>query len=97
MSLPPIDDAFKARLQAIANGSEDAWMERKPVPSNDGRDIRRTLVAFANSVEEREFAVLLIGASDDLKHPGVKDPDELQKKVDAIATRNVIRPSTTSR
>ncbi|HRE04635.1 MAG TPA: ATP-binding protein [Opitutaceae bacterium] len=92
--LPPIDEGFIAQLRARLNQSEDPWTERKPVvkPSDEGRDIRRTLVGFANSVREGEFAVLFIGAANDGRHPGVHDADEMQRKVDSIARQRCFPP-----
>lgn len=93
-SLPPIDEHFIARLRQRLAASEDPWTERKPdvKPSDEGRDLRRTLVAFANSVREGEFAVLFIGAANDGRHPGVRDADEMQRKVDTIARQRCFPP-----
>ena len=66
-------------LIARLNQSEDPWTERKQ--SLDERDVRKTVVAFANTVGEGETAVLFIGATNDGKHPRLLDADETQKKV----------------
>lgn len=93
-ALPPIDDRFIAQLRQRLAQSEDPWTERKPAikPSDEGRDLRRTLVAFANSVREGEFAVLFVGAANDGRHPGVADADELQRKIDGIARQRCFPP-----
>ena len=83
--LPPIDDRFIAALKERLNRSEDPWVERKPEPKDGGRDIRRTMVAFANSVSAGEHAVLFVGASNKGSHPGVSNPDELQTTIRRIA------------
>lgn len=92
--LPPIDEKFIAHLRQRLAQSEDPWTERKPSikPSDEGRDLRRTLVAFANSVREGEFAVLFVGAANNGCHPGVMDPDELQRKIDSIARQRCFPP-----
>jgi hypothetical protein len=55
--------------------------ERNPKAS----DLRKTLVAFANSVPEGEHAVLFIGITDDGKIKGVENTDDLQKEVNRTA------------
>lgn len=72
-------------LIARLNQSEDPWTERKQ--SFDERDVRKTVVAFANSVGEGETAVLFIGATNDGRHPGLLDADETQKKVAGVVSR----------
>jgi hypothetical protein len=74
----PISDPW---LMERLKQSEDPWVERKKTPSGDERGIRKMLVAFANSLREGQMAVLFIGASNDGKHPGIRNADELQKKV----------------
>ncbi|NJL18852.1 MAG: hypothetical protein HC901_00560 [Bdellovibrionaceae bacterium] len=50
-----------SRLMEKLRQSEDPWVERKE--SFNEREVRKTLVAFANSVPEGEPAVLFIGAA----------------------------------
>ena len=75
---------FQAKLLSRLDQSEDPWVERKQ--SFTEREVRKTLVAFANSVREGEAAVLFLGASNDGHHPGLEDADETQKKVRLQAT-----------
>jgi hypothetical protein len=58
---------------------EDHLLERKTERSL--KDLRRTAVAFANSVRPGHIASILIGESNDGSVPGVTNPDEMQKKV----------------
>lgn len=63
--------------------SEDPWVERKE--SFHADKVLRTLVGFANSVPlGDEAAVLFIGASNTLKHPGVLNADEMQKDINGL-------------
>lgn len=59
---------------------EDNFVERKPQGVNKS-DIRRTLVAFANSVPADREAVLFIGVRDDGRIEGCSATDERQKAV----------------
>jgi predicted HTH transcriptional regulator len=59
---------------------EDGWTERK-LENEPRARIRKTLVAFANSVPDEERAILFIGVQDDGKPIGVKDSDQMQKNV----------------
>ncbi len=70
---------------------EDSLTERKPDGVNSA-DIRRTLVAFANSVSENHKAVLFIGVSDDGQVRGVTNPDSLQKKVTDLSEKECYPP-----
>lgn len=94
--LPPNDDAHKAELKRRLAATENQWAERK-AKANDEKEIRKTLVAFANTVRDGEWAVLFIGALDNGKHPGVSNPDEVQKRAYDLAEKHcyppvVIRP-----
>jgi hypothetical protein len=70
------DDEIKRRL----TNKEDGWTERKP-QGVSGDDVRRALVAFANSLPDGEEALLFIGVADDGKPLGVDNPDNTQKNV----------------
>jgi hypothetical protein len=70
------DEEIKRRLTDV----EDGWTERK-LQSVGGDDVRKALVAFANSVPDGEEAILFIGVADDGTPIGVDDPDNMQKKV----------------
>jgi hypothetical protein len=58
---------------------EDHLLELKT--DRQPKDIRRTAVAFANSVRPGHTAVILIGEGNDGKVSGVANPDEFQMKV----------------
>ena len=70
---------------------EDSLTERKPDGVNSA-DIRRTLVAFANSVSENQRGVLFIGMSDEGEVRGVTNPDSLQKKVRELSEKECYPP-----
>ncbi len=63
--------------------SEDPWVERKQ--SFQERDVKKTLVGFANSVKEGATAILFVGASDTGEHPGVTDAEDTMKKIAGVA------------
>lgn len=56
---------------------EDSFVERKP----EGEDLKRTIVAFANSVPLGREAVIYVGIGNDGKVLGVNNTDSLQKKI----------------
>jgi len=58
---------------------EDSILERKV--ESDLKDLLKTLVAFANSVQPGHIATLLIGEKDDSSIQGVTNPDNIQKQV----------------
>ncbi len=58
---------------------EDHLLERKT--ERELKDIRRTAVAFANSVFPNHTAVILIGESNDGTTPGVTNADQLQRSI----------------
>lgn len=65
--------------------SEDPWVERKQ--SFNEHEVRRTIVAFANTVPEDQVAVLFLGAHNRGEHKGLADADDAQKKVDGALGR----------
>jgi hypothetical protein len=81
---------FQAKLLSRLDQSEDPWVERRQ--SFNEREVRKTLVAFANSVREGEAAVFFLGASNDGHHPGLADADDTQKKVRLQATEKCYPP-----
>ncbi len=85
--MPLSYDQFRHFLQA----DEDAHLERKPEGTNR-EEIRRTAVAFANSVEEGREAVLLIGVADDGRVLGVADTDAKQKLIRRILVEDCYPP-----
>jgi len=58
---------------------EDNLLECKL--ESDLKDLLKTLVAFSNSVRPGHTAVILIGEANDGTVQGVKNPDNIQKKV----------------
>jgi hypothetical protein len=76
----PITRMLRQRLR----NREDGFTERKPEGVST-EDIRKALVAFANSIPEGEQAILFIGVSDDGTPLGVNNTDKLQKEVRRIA------------
>jgi hypothetical protein len=67
---------LRQRILAI----EDNFTERKPEGAKP-EELRRTLVAFANSVPEGRTAVLFLGVANDGLIVGISNPDELQKRL----------------
>jgi len=53
----------EAQILALLTGSESRLVEHKASIPKDA-DVRKTLVAFANSVAEGEHALLFIGIND---------------------------------
>ena len=89
--LPPVTDAYIAALRTRLGSPETQWVERKE--SFDPKEVRKTLVGFANSVREGECAVLFIGATDKGgRHPGVKNVDEVQRWAWESAQNNCYPP-----
>ncbi len=58
---------------------EDNLLERKL--ESDLKDLRKTLVAFANSVAPGHVATILVGEGDDGTAQGLRNPDQTQKTV----------------
>jgi hypothetical protein len=81
----------EAQILALVDGSESRLVERKISMPNGGA-VRRTLVAFANSVAESEHAVLFIGIGDGGVKNGVHDPDKVQRDVRRIAENDCYPP-----
>jgi len=64
---------------------EDGWTERKEKGVSTD-DVRKTLVAFANSVPDGEEAILFVGVANDGKITGVDNPEKAQKSFSKTAT-----------
>jgi len=71
------------QLHSLLKSPEDAYLERKPEGVKRA-EIRKTIVAFANSVPVGREAVLFIGVRDAGEIQGVKNPDDIQKLVRLI-------------
>ena len=82
----PTDEELLARL----TNPEDTFVERKTNP-NEG-EIRKTLVAFANSVPETRTGVLYIGVTDEGNPVGVKGIDTLQRTIRKVAEQDCYPP-----
>jgi schlafen family protein len=83
----PITIMLRKRLK----NREDGFVECKPEGVST-EDIRKTLVAFANSIPEGEQAILFIGVADDGTLLGVNDTDKLQKGVRRVAEEKCYPP-----
>lgn len=70
---------------------EDNFTERKPDSAND-REIRKTIVAFANSSPEGRTAVLYVGIGNDGEVLGVQSPDSQQKRISRICSEDCYPP-----
>jgi hypothetical protein len=68
------------QLVELISRPESEYLERKESLPNK-REIRKTLVAFANSVPENEQAVLFIGVTDNGEIRGIVNSDRAQKDV----------------
>jgi hypothetical protein len=66
-------------LIARLRDPEDSFVERKP-QGVTGDDVKRTAVAFANSVPIGREAILFIGVRDDGTIEGISGADSFQKK-----------------
>jgi hypothetical protein len=88
--LPPVDDAHVELLKVKLGSPETQWVERKA--KGDDKVIRKALVAFANSVRDGEWAVLFLGSVDNGDHPGVRDPDEVQRGAMDLAQNHCYPP-----
>src|SRR5262245_54498049 len=84
------DEELLQRLKS----PEDLCTERKSKGASS-EDIRKTLVAFANSVPEDREGVLFIGIGDQGEVLGVDDPDGLQKRIRTISGNKCYPPVTT--
>ena len=72
-----------ADIPRLLSEEEGAYLERKP-PTVNRDELRRTLVAFANSVEEGREGVLLIGIGDRGELLGVPNTEKKQQLIDDI-------------
>ncbi len=82
---------MNAQLIARLNNAEDTLTERKPEGVND-RELRKELVAFANSLRPTQEAAIFVGISDTGDILGVSNPDTLQKRIRRIAEQDCYPP-----
>jgi len=81
------NDELLSRLK----NEEDNFVERKP--GNPKReDIRKTVVAFANSMPEKRTGVLFIGIRNDGRIEGVPNPDKLQMTIREVCEQDCYPP-----
>lgn len=71
--------------------SEGELIERKEALPNP-RQLRKTLVAFANSIPDGGFAVLFIGVKDNGEVSGVQGIDDAQKTIRSTAEQDCYPP-----
>jgi hypothetical protein len=81
---------LESRLTAV----EDNLTERK-LEGAKSSELRRTLVAFANSASDDRPAVLFIGVQNDGTIVGVSNPDAIQKSVRKVAEHDCYPPIST--
>jgi len=67
---------------------EDNFTERKVEGTANSAEIRRAIVAFANSVPEGRSAILFIGVADDGTPMGVSNTESIQKKIREVAEKD---------
>jgi predicted HTH transcriptional regulator len=79
------------QLRRYLKTSESLFVERK-ASLPDKRKLRETLVAFANSLAENQYAVLFIGVEDDGTLLGIQNADKVQKDVTAVAATQCYPP-----
>ncbi len=82
---------MKVELLARLRNHEDNFTERK-LDGTPARDLRKTIVAFANSVPEGRSAVLFIGVANDGTPVGVKNADELEKTIRQVCKSDCYPP-----
>ena len=66
-------------LIGLLLSEEDNFVERKSEGIKD-QEVRKTLVAFANTIPEGNFAEIFFGVIDEGEKKGVSNTDRLQKK-----------------
>jgi hypothetical protein len=82
----------KEELVSRLKDHEDGFIERKTQGAANAQEIRKTLVAFANSVPPGRTAVFYIGVKNDGAVVGVTETDSLQKTIGDVA-KNDCYPS----
>src|ERR1043165_4444778 len=75
------DEELKRRLQDF----EDGWTERKEKGVSTD-DVRKALVAFANSIPHGEEAVLFVGIANNGKVTGIDNPEKTQRSISKTAS-----------
>jgi hypothetical protein len=80
-----------SQLETLLPASEGGLIERKESVPNQ-RELRKALVAFANSVREGEFAVIFLGIKDTDEICGVDNIDGAQKTIRDAADKECYPP-----
>lgn len=81
----------EADIRGKLLSAEDHFVERKREGAN-AAEIRKTLVAFANSLPEGQHALLFLGVGDRGEIAGVADTDSLQRTVRNTAENDCYPP-----
>jgi hypothetical protein len=68
-----------AELEALLRGGEGSRIEFKTTAQRD--DVKKAVVAFANTIREPDRGVLFIGVKNDATIVGVPNPDAAQKEI----------------
>ncbi len=77
----------KEELVSRLKDHEDGFLERKTEAAANAQEIRKTLVAFANSVPQGRTAVFYIGVEDNGTVIGITSPESLQRTIADQAKR----------
>ncbi len=77
----------KEELVSRLKDHEDGFLERKTEAAANAQEIRKTLVAFANSVPQGRTAVFYIGVDDNGTVVGITSPESLQRTIADQAKR----------
>lgn len=80
-----------AELKELLRSSENEFVERKSSLPN-AAELRKTLVAFANSVKDGREAVLFLGVEDNGNVKGIEGIDAAQKRIREIAEGDCYPP-----
>jgi hypothetical protein len=80
-----------SQLESLLSSSEGGLIERKEGMPN-ARELRKTLVAFANSVLEGQLAIIFLGIKDTGEICGVDKIDGAQKNIRDVADKECYPP-----
>jgi hypothetical protein len=83
-----MNEEIIARLRDL----EDGFTERKTEGAANQSEIRKTLVAFANSVPEGKVSIFFIGVTDDGTPVGVSNSDSLQQTINRVVEKDCYPP-----
>lgn len=67
---------------------EDGFTERKTEGAANASELRKTLVAFANSVPAGKTSILFLGVRNDGTPVGLNNPESLQKTIREVAEKD---------